>query len=51
MVADVGHFLGPSIAGPGPPDPGEEEWLLFGALEPPPHDGALWRVLVGLGKG
>ena len=30
VVADVGRLLGPSIAGPRPPDPGEEEGLLVG---------------------
>jgi hypothetical protein len=51
VVADVGHLLAASIAGPWPPDPGEEEGLLVGALESAPHHGALRRVLVGLGEG
>src|SRR5580704_614451 len=51
VVADVGRLLAASIAGPRSPDPGEEEWLLVGALEPAPHHGALRRVPVGLGEG
>jgi hypothetical protein len=36
VVADVGHLLAASVAGPWPPDPGEGEGLLVGALEPVP---------------
>jgi hypothetical protein len=48
VVANVGHLLGASIVGPGPPDPGEEEGLLVGALGPTPHHGALILHIVTL---